>query len=110
MSISGYSQKYGTIKGTVINADSVVIPFAYVAIKNKTIQTADRADKNGNFLIDYLAYGEHLLFADNYGKDSTIYLKVIIKDNEVIDLKSVVLFEKGDTLIVKYPPPIILRD
>jgi len=57
-----------------------------------------------------VALGEHLLFANNYGKDSTIYIKVTVTNNEVIDLKSVILFEKGDTLITTYPPPKILRD
>ena len=112
MSISGItqSQDYPSIRGTVINADSVVIPFANVAIKNESIQTGARADEYGNFIIGYVSPGEHLLFANNYGKDSTIYIKVTVINNEVLDLKSVILFESGDTVITTYPPPIILRD
>lgn len=112
VSISGNSQSkdYSSIKGIVINADSVIIPFANVAIKNESIQTGARADENGNFIIGRVAIGEHLLFANNYGKDSTIYIKVVVTNIEVIDLKSVILFEKGDTQITTYPPPKILRD
>jgi len=36
--------------------------------------------------------------------------RTTVTNNEAIDLKSVILFEKGDTLITTYPPPKILRD
>lgn len=106
----GYSQDYSTITGTVINADSVLIPNAYVAIKNGTVQTSAQADENGDFEIKYIGKGDFKLFADNYGKDSTIYVHISLPNFKRLDLGKVILFESGDTTVTEYPPPTILRD
>jgi hypothetical protein len=110
VSFTGFSQEMTVVKGIVINADSVAIPNAFLSIKNPVLGRSGYADSTGFFQIEYVKFGDNVLHAVNYKKDSTIYFPFRVTSTDTLDLGKVVLFVADDTLVTRCPPPVILRD
>lgn len=100
VSISIYSQKSGSISGTITSISKEALPFASVLLKGIDEQVIEGAvtDENGNFTFSKVAYGTYVLEAQYIGFITIKRNVVLDKMNRKINLNTLQLKEDATTL------------